>query len=144
MKLYIKIILVAFCMLLSVGVSAQGLKGTVYANRENAPQYPGGMDAMVSDILSRVKYPKKALEKGVSGVVFILADVSKTGKVGCCTIRQSPDPLLEKEAQRVAKSLVFIPAVDKDGKPCKSKVTIPVEFKLPTATTDVTEDSVQE
>lgn len=83
------------------------------------------------DYLARsVKYPAKALEKGVEGRVDVSFVVSKTGKVTQVKVVQSVDESLDREAVRVISAMPdWIPGKQR-GVAVDVSCTLPVEFKI--------------
>lgn len=104
--------------------------GRIYA-KSIAPQYPDGDEAMVDFVKSAIVYPKKALEAKACGIVYVNVTINNKGKVTKAVVKKSPNELLDKEAMRVAKLLVFNPAMSDKGKPLGGMRTIPIEFVLP-------------
>lgn len=83
------------------------------------------------DYLARsVKYPAKALEKGIEGRVDVSFVVSKTGKVTQVKVVQSVDESLDREAVRVISAMPdWIPGKQR-GVAVDVPCTLPVEFKI--------------
>ncbi len=75
-------------------------------------EFPGGQDAMMHWIYSKIKYPEICVENGVEGKVIAKFVISKFGEVGEITILQSPHPDLDAEVLRVLKMMPkFSPAM---------------------------------
>ncbi len=97
---------------------------------DKLPQFPGGMDELMSFIGKNIKYPQSAKEAGISGNVVVRFGVSSTGKVGEVEVLKKVDPALDAEAVRVIGLLPdFIPGESK-GEPVATKFTIPIIFSL--------------
>ena len=81
-------------------------------------------------IEKKLKYPKKAKDKGISGTVYVKFIINTDGKV-CDVIIETPvDSLLDNEAKRlISSSPKWIPG-KQDGKPVKVSLTYPVKFIL--------------
>lgn len=109
-------------------------------------EFPGGKEAMIEFLQRNIKYPEKALKKGVEGKVLVEFIVDKTGKVTDVMIPPSdielPQELdhdtkiacieaLRKEAMRVVIIMPqWKPAKDADGNAVESKMRLPIKFKL--------------
>lgn len=77
----------------------------VYNVVEQMPSFPGGDGAMMSWIKSHVQYPPEAREKGLQGRVLVKFVVEKDGSLSNIEVAKSVDPILDKEAVRVVKSM---------------------------------------
>lgn len=97
---------------------------------EQMPQFPGG-DAALNEYLSKnINYPVVAQENGVQGRVVISFVVEKDGSITDVKVARSVDPSLDKEAQRVVKSMPrWIPGVQ-NGSKVRVKYHVPVSFRL--------------
>ena len=97
---------------------------------EQMPEYPGGEEALLDFIASTVKYPDEAMEKGIEGRVYVSFTISDKGKVMDAKIAKGVDPLLDKEALRVIKSMPdWKPGVQR-GVPVNVQFTVPINFSL--------------
>ncbi|MBR5957526.1 MAG: energy transducer TonB [Salinivirgaceae bacterium] len=97
---------------------------------ENMPEFPGGDVALRKYLAQNVIYPEIAKENGLSGKVFVQFVVNQKGEVDNVKIARSVDPILDKEAIRVVKSLPkFKPGLQR-GKPVKVSYTVPINFQL--------------
>ena len=97
---------------------------------EQMPSFPGGMGALMSWLSQNIKYPVIAAENGVQGRVIVQFVVEKDGSVTDVRVAKSVDPSLDKEAQRVVKSMPrWIPG-KQNGSAVRVKYTVPVTFRL--------------
>ncbi|MBU3814923.1 MAG: TonB family protein [Candidatus Bacteroides intestinipullorum] len=114
-------------------VKADGLQGknsTVYDMVEQAPEFPGGPQAMMQFIKDNLKYPQIAKENGIQGRVILQFVVDETGQVTDPKVLHSIDPSLDTEAIRLVLSMPrWIPGMQ-DGKAVAVKYTFPVMFSL--------------
>jgi len=97
---------------------------------ENMPEYPGGSNALLRDIMSRVNYPEIAKENGIQGKVYVEFVVNSKGKVDKVQIIRGIDPSLNREALRVIKTLTGWKPGMQRGKAVNVKFTVPINFKL--------------
>ena len=79
-------------------------------------------------LVSQMKYPKEASEKGVEGQVIVRVFVDDAGGYVKHEIVKSPDPLLTKAAEPIVRQLKFAPAT-KNGAPVSAWVTLPITFQ---------------
>lgn len=120
---------------------------------EVMPEFPGGMQALMTFMASNIRYPQIAQEMGVQGRVIVQFVVDKTGKVSQARcVRGVPAPVapanatdaeknayekkgqgayeINQEALRVVESLpAWKPGIQK-GQPVNVRYTLPVNFKL--------------
>lgn len=76
------------------------------------PQYPGGIDGLMSFLSQNIIYPPTASESNIQGRVVIKFVVTKDGNVANPEIIRSVDPSLDAEALRVVSLLKgFTPGV---------------------------------
>ncbi len=97
---------------------------------EDMPEFPGGDLALRKFIASTVKYPEKAIEKGIQGKVYVSFVVSEDGQVANATIARGVDPLLDKEALRVVNALPHWKPGKQKGRPVNVSYTVPINFSL--------------
>ena len=97
---------------------------------EQMPSVPGGDAALMQYLRDNIKYPVVAQENGVQGRVVVSFVVEKDGSITDVKVVRSVDPSLDKEAQRVVKSMPkWIPG-KQNGSAVRVKYNVPVSFKL--------------
>ncbi|TNE78216.1 MAG: energy transducer TonB [Bacteroidetes bacterium] len=102
----------------------------VFDTADIMPQFPGGQDSMFKFIFSRVEYPMKAKEDGISGRVLAEFVVSETGQLENIRIVKSVSPECDAEVIRIIKLMPnWIPGKIED-KPVSVKVSFPFRFSL--------------
>ncbi|MBA7488812.1 MAG: energy transducer TonB [Prevotella sp.] len=102
----------------------------VYQVVEQMPQFPGGQAAMMKFIADSLRYPSVAFENGIEGRVIVKFVVDCKGKIVNPLVVRSVDPLLDREAIRLVKSMPkWIPG-KQNGKPVNVVCFVPVRFKL--------------
>ena len=110
---------------------------TVYEVVEKMPEYPGGIKKLAEYIRTSTdnywkrKYPEGRpvypCEIGI-GRVIVSFVVNENGQVTDPVIKRNLDPILDKEAVRIIKSMPrWIPGEHK-GKKVKVRYTLPVMF----------------
>lgn len=94
------------------------------------PQFPGGDAELYKWISSHIKYPTMAAENNIQGRVTVRFVVKEDGSIGRVEVLRGKDPDLDKEAQRVVKTLPkFIPG-KMNGRAVQVWYTLPINFKL--------------
>ena len=103
----------------------------VYQVCEKAPEFPGGMDAMMKYLYENIKYPAEAEAAGKDGRAIVQFIVKKDGSIGNVEIiRSSGDNSLDTEAIRVIASMPKWNPGTQGGKPVNVKFALPVVFKV--------------
>ena len=128
----LKVALMMLVLLFSFMTSTAQTKknNMVYDVVEVMPQFPGGQTAMLKYIMENIKYPKQIMEEGIQGRVTVSFIVEKDGRVSNVRLLRSVQPLLDKEAVRVVKSMPKWSPGKQNGKPVRVRFNLPVMFKL--------------
>ncbi len=106
------------------------VKEEVFTAVQQMPQFPGGDAELLKYISTHIKYPTMAAENNIQGRVVVKFVVKKDGQVGDVVVLRGRDPDLDKEAQRVVKTLPkFIPG-KMNGQAVAVWYTLPINFKL--------------
>lgn len=97
---------------------------------EKMPEFPGGDIALRKFIGKNVKYPNIARENNIQGKVYVRFVVTDKGLVEKVQLARGIDPLLDKEAIRVVKTLPKWTPGKQGGKNVSVWYTVPINFKL--------------
>lgn len=105
----------------------------MYIEYQDKAQFPGGEAALIKYVKDNLQYPADAIAESAEGRVIVQFEIHADGSIGEVRIIRGRHPSLDKEAERIVKSLPnFIPAKSlKEGKPTQSWFVLPVIFKLP-------------
>lgn len=91
------------------------------------PSFPGGQEALLQFLKENVQWPDT--EADVLGRVIVSFVVETDGSLSGIKVVKSLDPLFDKEALRVVKSMPkWIPGTQ-NGQPVRIRYTIPVIFR---------------
>lgn len=98
---------------------------------EEMPEYPGGDEALRSDLAANIKYPDEAKKAGIQGKVYVTFVVDEQGNVTKAKIARGVDSSLDKESLRIVNELTktWKPGKEK-GKAVKVAYTIPINYAL--------------
>ena len=97
---------------------------------EQMPEFPGGIQELMSFLSKNIKYPKAAQKNGIQGRVIVQFVVEKDGTPTEFKVMRSVDPDLDAEALRVMKEMPkWKPGMQK-GQVVRVKYTLPVTFRL--------------
>lgn len=96
---------------------------------EQMPEFSGGQKAFDAFLTKNLVYPQKAVEKGITGIVYISFSVDKKGNVSDLRVLRGIGGGCDEEAIRVIKltSGKWKPGMQ-NGKPVKVTMNIPVKF----------------
>ena len=97
---------------------------------EQMPEFPGGMDDLMTFLNSNIRYPKSAYDKNVQGRVIVQFVIEKDGTPTEFEIMRSVNPDLDAEALRVMKEMPKWKPGMQRGQVVRVKYTIPVTFRL--------------
>ncbi len=92
--------------------------------------FPGGIDKLQYYIMTNLKYPVQAMERKISGRVYVQFVIDKEGLIKNVKIIKGAHKLLNKEAIRVVKDMPrWEPALIND-EPVNVSYTVPVTFEM--------------
>jgi protein TonB len=106
-------------------------KDGVYSKAEKMPEYPGGETALSKFVEENISYPQNAVDDNTEGTVTVSFVVDEKGKVmNPLVTGKSAGHGLDEEAIKVVKQMpAWKPGMVK-GKPVKTRLSLPVTFKL--------------
>ncbi|MCC8426106.1 energy transducer TonB [Mucilaginibacter sp. UR6-11] len=111
-------------------VAAGGTDNTTYKFAEVMPQPVGGSEAWAKFLQKNLHYPGEALEREMSGLVFVSFIVEKDGHLSSIKVERGPGYGLDEEAARVLKlAKPWTPGMQ-NGQHVRVKLTLPVRFSL--------------
>ena len=97
---------------------------------DTMPQFDGGLEALVRQISTSLRYPEMDFYLEREGKVVLAYVVEKNGMVGDVAVIKGVTPTIDREAVRVLRSVCCWKPGMKDGKPVAVKQVIPIIFKL--------------
>jgi len=104
----------------------------VYMKPDQMPLYDGhgSLADFREDVIENVEYPERAREENLDGMVYVTFVVNQEGFIEEKEIMKGAHPLLNKAALEGLEGLPKWNPGMEDGKPVKTRFTIPVIFKL--------------
>ena len=105
-------------------------KNQVLDVADEMPEFPGGIQALMMYLTKVVKYPKEAEDNDIQGRVVCTFVVEPDGKVSNTMIAKGVDPALDKEAERVVRSMPNWTPGKQNGQNVRVKYTLPITFRL--------------
>ena len=98
---------------------------------EDLPQFPGGPVEMMKWLTRNLKYPKQLEEHKIQGKVVAEFIVNKDGSITNVNIAvSSKNRIFDGEVLRVLRMMPRWTVGMQNGQPCRTKVCIPVVFRL--------------
>ncbi|MDB4582544.1 M56 family metallopeptidase [Draconibacterium sp.] len=94
------------------------------------PEFPGGEDGLRNHIATAIQYPKEALDKEITGRVFVSFVVTKTGEVANCKVVRGVHESIDIEALRIMNSLPSWKPGVKNGQVVNVRYTVPIKFEI--------------
>ena len=97
---------------------------------DEPPSFPGGDAAQIAFLSNNLRYPAVAMEQGIQGRVVTQFVVDKDGSITDVKVVRSLDPMLDKEAVRLVKSMPKWTPGKLNGSPVRVKCILPISFRL--------------
>lgn len=97
---------------------------------EEAPEFIGGVQALMKFLSENINYPKAAMENYIQGRVNCTFVVEKDGSLSDIRVIEGVHPLLDAEAVRVIKSMPKWKPGKQRGQVVRVYYTLPVLFRL--------------
>jgi protein TonB len=112
-------------------LKAEKDKDGIYSKAEQMPEYPGGQKALSSFVENNISYPQDAVDQNTEGTVYVSFVIDEKGKVIKPMVTgKSAGHSLDDEAVKVVKQMpAWKPGLVR-GKPVKTRLSLPVTFKL--------------
>ena len=101
---------------------------SVYINPEVRPQFVGGDKAFAEYLSKSIRYPKEALQRRVSGRVFVNFVLNAQGKVQDARVVRGPGSGLNDEALRLVWLMPNWEPARVNGQPVRVACTVPISF----------------
>lgn len=105
-------------------------KDSVFRIVEELPSFPGGMVEFMKWLTASLKYPASAQRQNIQGTCKVTFIINKDGSVSNVKVVKHVSKLCDAEALRVIKSMPSWQPGKHKGKPVRTKIMIPIVFKL--------------
>ncbi len=105
-------------------------KNGVYQICEQMPEFPGGVEALMDFVAKNVVYPQEAMDKEISGRVYVSFVIEKDGSVNEVKVMKGIGGGCDDEAVRVIKAMPKWKPGKQEGKPVRVSYMMPISFKL--------------
>ena len=111
-------------------VTPSSQKGEVFVVVEVMPEYPGGLENLITFLGENIQYPADAQKNSIQGRVIVEFIVNTDGSVTEPRIVRGVDSALDKEALRVISLMPKWKPGMQGGEKVRVKFTVPVSFRL--------------
>ena len=101
---------------------------SVYINPEVRPQFAGGDKAFVAYLSKSIHYPLQALQRHVSGRVYVNFILNAQGRVQDAHVVSGPGSGLNDEALRLVWLMPLWEPGRVNGQPVRVACTVPISF----------------
>lgn len=131
-----KILFAAFAILISTKAFSQSRVAVdstdkeVFTFVEQMPEFPGGVNALLTYLRTNIEYPDSARVKNIQGKVFLRFVIDEEGNVTKPEVARRLHPLLDAEAIRVVQQMPKWSPGKQNGKPVSVYFTLPIFFTL--------------
>jgi TonB family protein len=102
----------------------------IYVEVEVFPQFPGGMNGLMNFLATNIRYPSRAIRKGIQGRVLINFIIEKDGSISSARVLKGIGGGCDEEALRVINAMPDWKPGTIDGKPVRVAYNLPVKFTL--------------
>lgn len=117
--------------LIAQTLSAQTNGATASLEVEQKATFIGGEQALSKFLITHINYPLEAQEQGKEGQCLIQFIVDKEGAITNTELKKDIGFGCGAEALRVVQLMPKWTPAQHNGQPIKSKIILPVTFKLP-------------
>lgn len=97
--------------------------------------FPGGEVKMVEFLRENLKYPESVKKKGIEGKVYVQFVVEQDGSINDVKVLRGVYEELDTEAIRVVKAMPKWNPGTQNGKPVRTTMMLPINFKIKGETT---------
>lgn len=97
---------------------------------ETPASFPGGVNALLTYLMTNLKYPAASKQANVQGRVVCEFIVNADGSISDIRVVKSVNPQLDAEAVRVIKEMPKWEPAHRGDTPIRMRYTLPVTFKL--------------
>lgn len=101
----------------------------IYAAPDQLPLFPGGSQALGKFLVSKLQYPKSALEQGISGKVHVTFTVDSAGHIRDPRIVKGVGHGLDEEALRLVRIMPWWEPGKHQGRPVWVQMSMPIVFR---------------
>lgn len=102
----------------------------VYKEADVMPEFPGGMQELMTYMGNSIQYPEAAKSDGTEGKVFVQFVIDANGNVSQIEVVKGVRDDLDAEAVRVISEMPKWTPGKKDGNSVSVQMVLPISYKL--------------
>lgn len=106
------------------------IENNIFEFVEQQASFPGGPAAKNQWLAQNIRYPADAQKNNIQGRVTVQFVVELNGSISNVVVVRGVAPSLDNEAVRVVKSMPKWTPGKQNGRPVRSKFTLPINFRL--------------
>jgi len=110
--------------------TAEIVETEVFLVVEEAPEFPGGQEALLTYLGNNIKYPQLARESNIQGTVYVGFIVEANGSISNVKVARGIGGGCDDEAVRVVKDMPAWKPGKQRSKPVRVQFNLPVRFIL--------------
>jgi len=141
-KIFSTLILLTSCLLIQAqtadsakttennNLKENKIEKEVFLVVEEAPEFPGGQDAMMKFLADNITYPKEALDSLIHGTVYVNFIVEPDGSVSNIEVKRGIGGGCDEEAVRVIQMMPKWKPGTQRGEPVRVQYSLPIRFVL--------------
>lgn len=101
----------------------------IFSAPDQLPVFPGGSEALGKFLASKLQYPGRALDQGISGKVHVTFTVDSAGHLRDPRVVKGVGYGLDEEALRLVRIMPWWEPGQHQGRPVWVQVTMPIVFR---------------
>lgn len=106
------------------------IEGKKIKTKDGEASFKGGQKKLNAYYKKKLIYPQEALDKKIEGKVYVSFEIDKDGNVTNVVLSKKAHPLLDQQALKIIQEMPRWKPAIKDGQFVKSKMMLPINFKL--------------
>ena len=115
--------------LVDSGTPASAAVPTIYFTADEMPTFPGGDAALLKFLSSKLNYPAAALDRHLSGKVYLTFTVDPEGHLHDPRVVRGLGSGLDEEALRLVRLMPWWNPGKIQGRPVWVSLTLPITFR---------------
>jgi len=111
--------------------SVDSKQDTIYTLVKTMPEFPGGMNGLMTYLKDNIRYPEQAKHESIQGKVFVSFVIEEDGSVTQVKVLRGIGGGCDEEAVRVVSNMPrWEPGRNENGEPVRVQYNLPVRYSL--------------
>jgi len=129
-QLFLILVFIVASMAVQAQTTNTAPDDSIYIVVEQAPQYPGGQEALMKYLAENIQYPDLARQNNIQGTVYVSFVVEKNGAVSNVKILRGIGGGCDEEAMRVVRKMSDWTPGYQNGEAVRVQFNLPLRFIL--------------